>query len=156
LSRDSASAFFRKYDRLVGVVVVFIPAIMFTTIIALGLGVMTIHTAVWLISTYIPLAIFSYYLDIISRVFSSEWVDKRLALVKISILWAVFYPIISIAAMLVRNLVLGVPFMYTLPGLALITIFGAMFGFYFYIAYLYVEKVKKWASVKLQRTRRKE
>ncbi len=154
MRRETATKFFKNYDRVVGLIAILIPA----GILA-SFGLVTgglIHIAVWILGMFTPLAIFSYYLDVISDIFSFEWLDEKVPFLKIILLWIVFYPIFSVFAILIRSILLGLPFMYTLVGLVGLALLGAIFGFYFYIAYMYVNKVKRWVLGRVQRTRRKE
>ena len=134
------------YNRTVGALSSAIPAILYV-LMALPALVEETSLLIWSFIQFVPLIIAGYYMDVVakSKAFSKlrqrEWI-------LVIIVWIILFPIARISGIIASDLLVIGRLTYSasqlIPFILLSLILGAIYGFFFISAYLYLLKVVGW------------
>jgi len=137
-----------NYNRRVGALCSSIPALLYI-IMSIPAASIDPNIMIWSIIQFIPLIIAGYYLDTIAKakifnVFGNrEWIT-------IILVWVILFPIARIIGIVVSDILVIGGMTYTInqliPYFLLSLMLGAIYGFFFISAYLYLLKIALWRS----------
>lgn len=135
-----------NYNRKIGALCSSIPAILYILMSLPGLYTESV-IMIWSAIQFIPLVFAGYFLDILakSRIFrlirGREWIT-------IILTWVILFPIARISGIVMSDLLIIGYLTYSLnqfiPYIILSLFLGAIYGFFFISAYLYLLKVVMW------------
>lgn len=135
-----------NYNRKIGAICSSIPAILYLSMSLSGLYIEP-YILLWSTIQFIPLILAGYFLDIIakSRIFNvfreREWIT-------IILTWIVLFPLARVSGIIASDVLILGYLTYTTNQLTiymlLSIILGAIYGFFFISAYLYLLKVAMW------------
>lgn len=134
---------FEEYKRGLGALCSFIPAILYLIII-LVTGQFTLENLIWVLVTFSPLIVAGFYLDIILNSNIRKYV--RQSFLRVIISWIIAFPLARLFGLflwsgyikkpiILKDLMIQVPFS---------IVAGALYGFFFIIAYAYLFKIKSY------------
>lgn len=130
------------YDRQIGAISSLIPAI-FYLLLMVSSNALTSYNLVWLVTTFTPLIIGGGYLDIL--LFSYFMSKFNLIWIRIILSWVLLFPLArlfsEVSLSYIFNLLIDIPTLFYF--LIASTLFGFIYGFFFYTAYNYLLKLFK-------------
>ncbi len=137
-----------NYNRKVGALCSSIPALLYL-IMSIPAASIDPSIMIWSLIQFIPLIIAGYYLDIIAKtkvfnIFGNrEWII-------IILVWVIIFPIARIIGIVTSDILVIGGMTYTInqliPYFLLSLMLGAIYGFFFISAYLYLLKIALWRS----------
>jgi len=149
---SSTGEFFDIYNRLVGALSSLIPASMYLALMIASRMDISMYVKGLLI--FLPLTLYSYFLDTIYNIFRVSYLDRRHPILIVSLIWLLSFPIIRLGSEVLYISIydpLNVEeFIYSIPlRLPLMLLFGLIYGFYFWVVYIYMLKVVNYLSRRL-------
>lgn len=139
------------YWRLAGAITVSIPAIVLLLIGVAYLGLHSGSMVLWTLFTFSPLIVVAYYLDSIVRFIGRGWLGRRHPVLLVIISWMIMYPVVWILSNYAFSALMGKSAEFVLISIPFLAFLGVIFGFYYYIGYIYTYKFLRWFRRKLSK-----
>jgi hypothetical protein len=144
-----AKSFFEAYNGKVGALASFIPALLFLLLAFLGGATFNEYLRGLIIFT--PLILISYILDKIYLAIKVKGVDRRNPIFAICLLWLILFPLSRVGSEIIILTTTAPSELHAFIAklhliIIFMPIFGLIYGLYFWIVYLYINKLLRYLS----------
>jgi len=135
-----------NYNRRVGALCSAIPALLYI-LMSIPAASIEPNIMIWSIIQFIPLIVAGYYLDIIAKIKIFNIFGNREWII-IILVWTILFQVARIIGIVASDIIIIGGMTYTInqliPYFLLSLILGAIYGFFFISAYLYLLKIALW------------
>ena len=143
---SSRASIIKDYNRIVGALSSSIPALLYI-LMALPALYSEASLLIWSSIQFIPLIVAGYYMDVVAKFKAFSKLRQR-EWILVIVVWVILFPIARISGIIASDLLVIGRLTYTasqlIPFILLSLILGAIYGFFFISAYLYLLKVVRW------------